>query len=123
MKKLILFIGTILLAQNLYFLAFIDIKKAKKLLNSNPSKAQALFIEASSYLKQIINSSINQPSPQAMNLLGELYLNGWGVSKNRKKAVLLLCAAKNLGNFKASQTIKEYNINCPTKINFKELKQ
>jgi len=125
MKKLIIFIGIILFAQNLYFSAFQDIQKAKRLLNQAPQKAQTLFIEASSYLKQIINSSIdsNKPSAQAFSLLGELYLNGWGVEYNIQKAKLLLCAAKSLGNFKAKMLIKKNNLVCPKKINLKELKQ
>jgi TPR repeat protein len=125
MKKLLILLATIVFAQSLYFSAFQDIKKAKRLLSSNPDKANTLFIEASGYLKQIINSSIekNTPSQQAMSLLGELYLNGWGVEKNIYKATKLLCAAKTLGNFKASQLIKQYNLTCPKKINLKELKQ
>ena len=125
MKKLIIFIGLFLLAQNLYFTAFQNVQKAKKLLNQNPQKAQTLFIEASSYLKQIINSSIdiNKPSVQALSLLGEMYLNGWGVENNSQKATLLLCAAKSLGNFKAKMLIKKNNLYCPAKISLKELKQ
>jgi len=111
-------------AQNLYFEAFKDIKKAKKLINSNPQQAERLFIEAYGYLKQIVNNSIdkNKPSANAFNLLGELYLNGWGVEKNEKKAVKLLCAAKQLGNRKAINTLKKISVKCQ-KINFKELKQ
>jgi TPR repeat protein len=125
MKKILIFIGTLVFAQNLYFSAFKDIQKAKKILNTNPEKAKTLFIEASSYLKQIVNSSIdaNKPSTQAMSLLGELYLNGWSVEQNYKKATLLLCQAKNLGNFKAATLIKKNNLTCPQKINLKELKQ
>jgi TPR repeat protein len=125
MRKTIIFLSVLLFAQNLYFSAFKDIQKAKKILNTNPKKAQTLFIEASSYLKQVINSSIdkNKPSVQAFTLLGELYLNGWGVEQNVKKASLLLCAAKSLGNFKAEKLIKQNNLNCPKKINIKELKQ
>ncbi|WP_024790014.1 SEL1-like repeat protein [Lebetimonas sp. JH292] len=127
MKKVILFffVVTFLLSQSLYFNAFKDIQKAKRLLNSDPQKANALFIEAGSFLKQIINSSINsdKPSSQALNLLGELYLNGWGVEKNIKKARLLLCAARNLGNFRAQMLIKKNSLKCPAKINLKELKQ
>ncbi|WP_024787882.1 MULTISPECIES: SEL1-like repeat protein [unclassified Lebetimonas] len=126
MKKIILLILiTFVFSQNLYFIAFKDIQKAKHLLNSDPQKANTLFIEAGSYLKQIINSSINsnKPSSQALNLLGELYLNGWGVEKDIKKARLLLCAAKNLGNFRAQMLIKKNSLKCPAKINLKELKQ
>ena len=116
------FINT--MAQNLYFDAFKDIKKAKKLINSNPQQAERLFIEAYSYLKQLVNSSIdnNKPSSNALNLLGELYLKGWGVRKNEKKAVKLLCAAKQLGNRKATKTLKKIGVKCQ-KINFKELKR
>jgi len=112
------------LAQNLYFDAYKDIKKAKKLTNSNPQQAERLFIEAYSYLKQLVNRSIdnNKPSSNALNLLGELYLNGWGVEKNKKTAIKLLCAAKLLGNRKATKTLKKIGAKCQ-KINFKELKQ
>jgi hypothetical protein len=40
-------------AQNLYFEAFKDIKKAKKLINANPKQSERMFIEAYGYLKQI----------------------------------------------------------------------
>jgi hypothetical protein len=128
MKKLLISLGiggSILFAQNLYMSAFQDVLKAKRILKSDPEKAKTYFIEASSYLKQVVNSSIdaNKPSLQAMALLGELYINGWGIDKNEKKATLLLCAAKNLGNFKAASLIKKHNLNCPKKINLKELKQ
>jgi hypothetical protein len=128
MKKISVFIIltiTLVFAQNLYFSAFKDIQKAKKILNTNPQKAQTLFIEASSYLKQVINSSIdkNKPSVQAMTLLGEMYLKGWGGEQNPQKAKLLLCTAKNLGNSKAKTLIQQNGIKCPQKINLKELKQ
>jgi len=124
MKKLyLLLIFCSLFAKSLYFNAFIDIQKAKRLLNSNPKQADALFIEAKGYLKQIVQSSINQnkPSSQAILLLGELYLNGWGVDKNLQKAKSLLCSAKILGNIKANRLIKKNAISCPKKINIKEL--
>jgi len=100
MKKLIIFIGLFLLAQNLYFTAFQNVQKAKKLLNQNPQKAQTLFIEASSYLKQIINSSIdiNKPSVQALSLLGEMYLNGWGVENNSQKRQDAISTRQGLNN-------------------------
>ncbi|GAX87282.1 conserved hypothetical protein [Lebetimonas natsushimae] len=125
MKKTIIFIGALVFAQNLYFSAFKDIQKAKRFINTNPEKAQRLFIEASSYLKEIVNTSINkkEPSAQALALLGELYLNGWGVEKNLKKATLLLCAAKSLGNYKAKKLIKTNKLICPKTINIKEIKQ
>jgi len=124
MKKLyLLTIFSSLFAQSLYFSAFTDIQKAKRLLNTNPQKANALFIEAKGYLKQIVQSSINQnkPSSQAMLLLGELYLKGWGVDQNTQQATILLCSAKILGNAKANRLIKKNAISCPKKINIKEL--
>jgi len=126
MKKIIFILSLSigLFAQNLYFSAFKDIRNAKKLINTNPDKAEKLFIEASSYLKQIINTSIanNKPSANALNLLGLLYLNGWGVDKDENKAFKLLCAASQLGNIKAKKTLTKFNIKCK-KINFKELEQ
>jgi TPR repeat protein len=125
MKRTIIFITTLLFAQNLYFSAYQDIQTAKRIIDTNPQKAQRLFIEASSYLKQIVNTSINKnkPSPQAFALLGELYLKGWGVEKNFKKATLLLCTAASLGNFKAKNLIEKYQIKCPKTINIKEIQQ
>jgi TPR repeat protein len=113
------------MSQNLYFEAFKDINKAKRVVNSDPQKAQKLFIEAYSYLKQIVNSSIenNKPSVNSFKLLGEMYLYGWGVEKNKEKAIKLLCVAKQMGNNKAKKIIKKENIKCPEKINYKELKQ
>jgi archaellum component FlaF (FlaF/FlaG flagellin family) len=67
MKKISVFIIltiTLVFAQNLYFLAFTDIQKAKRVLNSNPDKAKNLFIEAKSYLKEIVNSSIDKTNLQ-----------------------------------------------------------
>lgn len=125
MKRMIIFLGTLVFAQNLYFSAFKDIQKAKRLLNKNPEQAKTFFIEASNYLKQVINETIdkNKPSVQAMTLLGEMYLKGWGIEQNPQKAKLLLCAAKSLGNFKAKTLIQQNGIKCPQKINLKELKQ
>ena len=128
MKKL-LFILTIFLsvnyAQNLYFSAFKNINKAKRLLKTDPQQADRLFIEAYSYLKQYVNKTLknNKPSANSFKLLGEMFLNGWGVDKDINKAVKLLCAAKKLGNIKANKIIKKNNITCPEKIDFKELKQ
>ena len=129
MKKL-LFILTIFLsvnisAQNLYFAAFKNINKAKRLLKTDPQQADRLFIEAYSYLKQYVNKTLknNKPSANSFKLLGEMFLNGWGVDKDINKAVKLLCAAKKLGNIKANKIIKKNNITCPEKIDFKELKQ
>jgi TPR repeat protein len=129
MKKL-LFILTIFLsvnisAQNLYFAAFKNINKAKRLLKTDPQQADRLFIEAYSYLKQYVNKTLknNKPSANSFKLLGEMFLNGWGVDKDINKAVKLLCAAKKLGNIKANNIIKKNNITCPEKINYKELKQ
>jgi len=118
-----LFAQTNIFANSLYFNAFTDIQKAKRLLTNNPQKANSLFIEARGYLKQIIKNSINQnkPSSQSMYLLGELYLNGWGGEKNPQKATLLLCSANSLGNMKAQKLIKTKNLSCPTQINIKEL--
>ena len=126
MKKLFLltFLTIALFAQNLYFDAFINIKKAKRLMNTNPEKAKVLFIEAYSNLKRIVNDSIdnNKPSANAFNLLGLMYLNGWGVEKNTNQAIKYLCAAKQLGNAKAKRILAKMQIKCK-KINFKELKQ
>jgi len=126
MKKLflIMFLSMGIYAQNLYFAAYKDIRTAKKIINTDPQKAQKLFIEASGYLKQIINNSISneKPSANAFNLMGQLYLNGWGVEKDEKKAFKLLCAAAELGNSKAKKTVAKLNLTCK-KINFKELKQ
>jgi len=128
MKKLLFFLsvalGTSLFAQNLYFDAYKDILKAKRLLNTDKTKADRLFVEAYGYLKQVVNSSIdeNKPSSNAFKLLGEMYLNGWGVDKDMQKAKQLLCAAKNLGNTQAKRLIEKSNIQCG-EINYKELKQ
>jgi len=126
MKKFLLFMLVIVSvnAANMYFNAFVDIKKAKRLLNSNPEQAQRLFIEAYSFLKQVVNTSIdeNKPSANAFNLLGELYLNGWGVDQDKEKAIKFFCAAEKLGNSKAKKTIQKLNATCGT-INIKELKQ
>jgi len=126
MKKIIFFfvlIGAIS-AQNLYFNAFKNIKKAKVLINKNPKEAQKLFIEAYTYLKTIVNNSIKEekPNPNAINLLGELYLNGWGVDKDEVLAIKLFCIATKYGNQKAQKTLKKLNKTCPSKINLKEIK-
>ena len=112
-------------AQNLYFNAFNNIKKAKTLINKNPKEAQMLFIEAYTYLKTIVNKSIKEekPNTNAINLLGELYLNGWGVDKNETLAIKLFCIAASYGNQKAQKILKKLNKTCPTKINLKEIKQ
>jgi len=129
MKKLLLiltiFLSVSIYAQNLYFAAFKNINKAKRLIKTNPQKADRLFIEAYSYLKQYVNETIqnDKPSANSFKLLGEMYLYGWGVDKDINKAAKLLCAAKNLGNMQANSIIKKNNINCPEKINYKELKQ
>ena len=127
MKKIILLsilIGYIF-AQNLYFNAFKNIKKAKTLIDKNPKEAQRLFIEAYSYLKTIVNKSIEEkkPNTNAINLLGKLYLNGWGIDKNEILAIKLLCVAAKYGNQKAQKTLKKLNKTCPTQINLKEIKQ
>ncbi|GAB6073915.1 hypothetical protein [Nautilia lithotrophica] len=126
MKKLffILFLSIGLFAQNLYFDAYKNIQKAKRVIKTNPQKAERLFIEAYSYLKQLVNTSIsnNKPSANAFNLLGIMYLKGWGVDKNEEMAIKLLCAASQLGNKKAQKTLNKLNVTCK-KINFKELKQ
>jgi len=126
MKKIIflcVLIGSIF-AQNLYFNAFKNIKKAKTIINQNPKKAQKLFIEAYTYLKTIVNKSIKEekPNTNAINLLGELYLNGWGVDKDEELAIKLFCIATKYGNQKAKKTLKKLNKTCPTKINLKEIK-
>jgi len=127
MKRLLFifaFLSVTLFAQNLYFDAHKNVNIAKKLLKTNPDKAQRLFIEAYGYLKKFVNHTIenNRPSANGLNLLGEMYLNGWGVEKNEKKAIKLICAAKQLGNRRAKRKLQKMGIKCP-KINFKELKQ
>lgn len=128
MKKILLiftvFLSVNLFAQNLYFEAFKDVRKAKKVIKADPEKAQRLFIEAYSYLKQLVNNSIdnNKPSANSFTLLGNMYLNGWGVDKNEDKAIKLLCGAKILGSRKAAKELKKIGAKCK-KINFKELKQ
>jgi TPR repeat protein len=128
MKKFLflfcIFFSLNVFAQNLYFEAYKNIQKGKRYIKNNPQKSDMLFIEAYSYLKQLVNKSIEdeKPSANALNLLGIMYLNGWGIEKNEKKAVKLLCAAKKLGNMKAKKTLKKLNAVCKT-INFKELKQ
>ena len=126
MKRLVLLLGLIisLNASNLYFNAFINVQKAKRYLNTDPQKAQRLFIEAYGYLKQVVNTSIekNKPSANAFNLLGEMYLNGWGVKSDREKAIKLLCAAQELGNLKAKNQLKKLDVKCQP-ITMKELKQ
>ena len=113
-----------LFGANLYFEAFQDIMKGKRILNQNPQKAEALFIIAANNLKKIINSSVdnNKPSANAIELMGELYLNGWGIEKNEKEAKNLLCVAAKLGNFKAKQLIKKNEFICH-QTNLKEIKQ
>jgi len=128
MKKIIftiLFLISSSYGANLYFDAFQDIQKAKRMLKTNPDKANSLFIEAAGYLKQVINTSINnnKPSGNAFFLLGEMYYNGWGVKKNTKKAYKLFCAAKQLGNFKANTKVNKLKIKCKAIKNFKELQQ
>jgi TPR repeat protein len=128
MKKyfllLCIFFSFHLLAQNLYFDAYKNIQKAKRFVKSNPQKADMLFIEAYSYLKQLVNKSIDneKPSANGLNLLGMMYLKGWGIEKNEQEAVKLLCAAKQLGNIKAKKTLEKLKTTCKP-INFKELKQ
>ncbi len=126
MKKIfVLSIFVILLfGENLYFEAFINIKKGKRIVNQNPQKAEKLFIIAANDLKHIIDFSINKnkPSANAIELMGELYLNGWGVEKNEQKAQKLLCAASQLGNNRAKQLVIKNAFKCG-KINLKEIQQ
>jgi TPR repeat protein len=128
MKKLPLFLTvflcTGLFANNLYFQAYKDIRQAKRIMNKNPQQSQRLFIEAYSYLKQLVNASIdsNKPSANSFTLLGNMYLNGWGVDKNEQEGIKLLCGAKLLGSRKAERELKKMGVKCQ-KINFKELKQ
>lgn len=127
MKKVILLLCILtgyIFAQNLYFNAFNNIKKAKILIDKNPKEAHKLFIEAYTYLKTIVNKSIEEekPNTNAINLLGKLYLNGWGIDKNETLAIKLFCIAANYGNKKAQKTLKKLNKTC-TKINLKEIKQ
>ena len=127
MKKVILLSILIksIFAINLYFNAFKNIKEAKKLIDKNPKKAQELFNKAYIDLKTIVNRSIEKKNPNinAINLLGKLYLNGWGIEKNETLAIKLLCVAAKYGNQKAKKTLKKLNKTCPTKINLKEIKQ
>lgn len=126
MKKIVflLFLVISLFGQNLYFEAFKNIREGKRILNQNPQKAEKLFIIAANDLKQLINTSINnnKPSANAIALMGQLYLYGWGVDKNEKKAEIFLCVASKLGNFRAKQLIKKYGFICQ-KIYLKEIKQ
>ena len=124
-KPLLIALFSLLTAQNLYFEAFKNVNKAKKIIKTQPQKADKLFIQAYGYLKQYINNTIeqNKPSANSFKLLGEMYLNGWGVEKDIQKAQKLLCAAKKLGNIPAKNLIIKSNISCPKQINFKELKQ
>jgi len=127
MKKILtlLLFFSFLMSQNLYFEAFKDVNKAKRILNTKPQEAQKLFIEAYSYLKQIVNTSIdnNKPSINSFKLLGQMYLNGWGVNQNQQLAIKYLCYAKQMGNHEAKNIIQKQNLSCPTQINYKELKQ
>ena len=126
MKKIVaLFISiAMLFAQNFYFEAFKNVREGKRILNQNPQKAEKLFIIAANDLKQLINNSINnhKPSSNEIELMGELYLNGWGVKKNERKAEKFFCIASKLGNFRAKQLIKKYGFKCH-KIYLKEIKQ
>ena len=126
MKKILyLFVFVaVLFGQNLYFEAFKNVMKGKKIVNKNPQKAEKFFIIAANDLKKIINSSINdhKPSANAIELMGELYLKGWGVEKNKRKAEKFLCVASKLGNFKAKILIKKNEFICH-QTNIKEIKQ
>ena len=109
---------------DLYFDAFQKVMKGKRLLHQDPKRANIEFIEAAGYLKQLINKSIdnNTPNANALKLLGEMYLKGWGIEQNTQKAAKLLCAAANYGNLQAQRIVKRHNFTC-TKISLKELKQ
>jgi len=127
MKKLsaLLAASLFLCAGNLYFNAYRDIQQAKRLMGTDPEKSQRMFMQGYTYLKELINRSVdkNRPSVNAFKLMGEMYLNGWGVEKNATKAARYLCAAKMLGNVSATRIIGEENITCPATIDYKELKQ
>ena len=126
MKKMALFLILIfsLHAQNLYFQAFQDINKAKRIQKENPEKANQLYIEAYTYLKQLNNKYIenNKPSANVMYLLGKLYLNGLGIEKDTIKGAKFLCTSAELGNLRAKKDITKLQIKCE-KINVKELKK
>jgi len=127
MKKVFLiaaFLSVSLFSQNLYFDAHKNVNMAKKLLKTDPQKAQRLFIEAYGYLKKYVSKTLqsNRPSGNALNLLGEMYINGWGIEKDEKKGINLICAAAQLGNRRAKLKLKKLGTDCP-KINFKELQQ
>ena len=126
MKKIafLLILTLSLFGQNLYFKAFKNINMGKRIINQNPQKAQELFSIAANDLQHLIKQSIknNKPSTNAIELMGELYLNGWGVYKNERKAQIYLCIASKLGNFRAQQLVKKNNFYCQ-QINLKEIQQ
>jgi TPR repeat protein len=126
MKKLlaIILLSFSFAQADLYFSAFQKVIKGKRLLHKDPKRANIEFIEAAGYLKQLINNSIevNKPNANALKLLGEMYLKGWGIEQNYQEAEKLLCAAANYGNLQAQKLIKRNNFIC-TKISLKELKQ
>lgn len=117
MKKTIILtflFSSLLLAQNLYFKSFVEIRTAKRIMNTNPQKAKKLFLDAYKNLTTLVNDSIRnkKPSSNGMFLLGEMYLNGWGIPKNVKEANILICNAKKLGNLRAERLVKKLGISC-----------
>ena len=126
MKKLTISIalGTLLFASP-FREAFISIKKADRIVISNPQKANMLYIKAYDILSNIMHKDLKnkKPSPNVLYLLGKLYLEGKGVSKNYKKARNYLCYASQIGNARAGSLLTKHNITCPTNITIKELEQ
>ncbi len=96
MKKIIVFLIFInLFAFNVsYMKAFKYFNKGVSLLNSDTQNAQIYFTKAFNLL---INHK-NKYSSGMHYILGRMYLNGWGVNKNYKKALDELLKAEKLGN-------------------------
>ncbi len=89
----------------LYTKAFIAYKKGQKYLKSNPQKAQKYFQESFLLLNQI-----KKDSAQKFYLLGEMYLNGWGVAQDLEEAEKMLKKAISLGNKRAYCSIAKLYI-------------
>jgi len=96
MKKSLIFILFInLFALNLsYMKGFQYYKKGILLVNSDKQNAQIYFTKAFNILSNIQNKN----NSSIHHILGKMYLNGWGVEKNYKKALKELLFAKKLGN-------------------------
>ena len=96
MKKFILFsIFTFIFAfDSSYMKACKFFNKGLSLVNSNYNQSQLYFKKAF----DLLSNYKKKYNPKLHYMLGMMYLNGWGVEQNYKKALKELVTAEKFGN-------------------------